>query len=162
MPKRACTSHAYACKIWVAPKLVLALCTIACSSILLFVAYSSHILLFPESIKMTNWLVLIYLLVFLPFDIHLVSTLSLSFFIIVVNKIHLIRYKTTSKWGDFINPPQSLHFEVISVLTWFSTFWLWWPSTGSSVVKYLTSQYLKLVIGWVTVSGSALSIGLDS
>ena len=36
------------------------------------------------------------------------------------------------------------------------------PSTGSLVVKELTSQYLKLVIGWVTVSGSALSIGLDS
>ena len=34
--------------------------------------------------------------------------------------------------------------------------------TGSSVVKELTSQYLKLVIGWVTVSWSALSIGLDS
>ena len=34
-------------------------------------------------------------------------------------------------------------------------------STGSSVVKQLTSQYLKLLIGRVTVSGSALSIGLD-
>ena len=31
-----------------------------------------------------------------------------------------------------------------------------------SFIHSTTKKYLKLVIGWVTVSGSALSIGLDS
>ena len=41
----------------------------------------------------------------------------------------------------------SVKFNVIELLT---------------QLKMLTNQYLRLVIGWVTFSGSAFIIGLDS
>ena len=103
--------------------------------------------------------------------LHLKTGLISKFVTICCQNLFLIfTTKFPTIWQFYIQVSTNTHFiiQVSTVQLSSFNFSTKYFSHKSSITNFqvklfkLTSQYLKLVIGWATVSGSALSIGLDS